>query len=215
VTFSPLAGTFTIASAGTTFSLLWNSGTNAADTAGTALGFTVSADDTGATSYTSDNALTYGTELAPVYDAVDPYVAKAQELMLGSFDRYQCRPASDFTLTISTPKQDVDSITCAPSGVSESTTLDRVTTASFNLYLKKHELKHLDDMLNNTTTQLMFNGGVKSGGNWVAGKAFNAWLPLINITATPVSNVNNIHTFAIEARAKADTTFEDVYINML
>lgn len=54
--------TFTISSDGGTFQLLWNSGANSGTNAAAALGFSAAADDTGATSYESDNALT------PVYD---------------------------------------------------------------------------------------------------------------------------------------------------
>lgn len=53
---------FTISSDGSTFQLLWQSGANTANTAGSRLGFTITADDTGATSYAADSALT------PVYD---------------------------------------------------------------------------------------------------------------------------------------------------
>lgn len=42
-----------------TISLLWSTGANAADSIGSTLGYTVTSDDTGATSYTADNA-TYG-----------------------------------------------------------------------------------------------------------------------------------------------------------
>jgi len=41
-----------------TFSLLWNTGDNAAKTAGTLLGFTVTADDESAATYTADNPVT-------------------------------------------------------------------------------------------------------------------------------------------------------------
>lgn len=56
VTYGALTKTFTIARAtgAATLSLLWSSGTNAATSVGTVLGFIVSADDTSATTYESD-----------------------------------------------------------------------------------------------------------------------------------------------------------------
>ena len=55
VTYSSSTNKFTIASDGSTFELMWDSGTNTATTIGSSIGFSVTADDTGALTYTADN----------------------------------------------------------------------------------------------------------------------------------------------------------------
>ena len=55
ISYSTTTGRWTISSDGSTLSLLWDTGSNSANTAGDSLGYTTSADDTGATSYVSDN----------------------------------------------------------------------------------------------------------------------------------------------------------------
>jgi len=56
VTYSLTTGKFTIARAAGNFTLRWQSGANTAATIGTAIGFIITADDTGAATYTSDYA---------------------------------------------------------------------------------------------------------------------------------------------------------------
>jgi len=214
-TFSSTTGKFTLASNGSTFSLLWQSGSNTANSVGATLGFTVSANDTGSTSYVADSAITYGTSQTPAFDDIDPFVCKWQELLIGDYTRTDCRKATNITLTIATPKQDVESL-CAESGVSESVTLERTTTFSATLHMTKHEVDEMDDFFNNTLTEVQFNGGVKdSSGNWVAGKCVNFWLPLVNITANVVDQQDGLYVVNVEGRARANSTFEDVYINFV
>lgn len=214
-TFSSTTGKYTLASDGSTFSLLWQSGTNSANSVGSTIGFTVSSNDTGSTSYTADSALTYDVPVAVGLDDEDPYVCKSQELFIGDYTRTDCRESSQVTLTVATPKQDIDSI-CAESGVSASVTLERETTFSTTLYLQKHEVDELDDMLNNTSTEIMFNGGPKdNSGNWIAGRCMNFWLPLSKITTNVVSVNNGLYTVDVEARGTANSTFEDIYFNLL
>lgn len=62
VTYSTSTGRWTISSDGGTLSLLWDSGTNSSNTIGDSIGFTTSADDTGATSYTSDSVAIHTEE---------------------------------------------------------------------------------------------------------------------------------------------------------
>lgn len=213
-TFSSTTGKFTLTSNGSTFSLLWLSGTNTASSVGTTLGFVVSANDTGATTYTSDNAITFGTSYAPNYNAIDPFVCKHQELYIGDWTRRDVRKTSNVSFSIATPRTEAADIT-AESGIAESMIMSRTTTFSATLYLQKHELDEFDAMINNTTTQVMFNAGVKNGGYWVAGKCFNIWMPQVNITQNLISNSNGIFVFEVTGRGKASTTFEDVYLNFL
>ena len=57
VSFSRVTEKYTIATDGAYFDILWSSGTNTASSCATAMGFSASADDTGATSYTADSIL--------------------------------------------------------------------------------------------------------------------------------------------------------------
>jgi hypothetical protein len=82
--------------------------------------------------------------------------------------------------------------------------------------MAKHEVDEMDDFFNNTLTEVQFNGGVKdSSGNWVAGKCVNFWLPLVNITANVVDQQDGLYVVNVEGRARANSTFEDVYINFV
>ncbi|WDP91749.1 MAG: flagellar hook-associated protein FlgL [Desulfobacter sp.] len=74
VSYDEASGTFTIEDEGGTltgFSLLWNSGTHAAASAATALGFNPGADDTGAVSYGSDSAVVLFTVTPGENDTID------------------------------------------------------------------------------------------------------------------------------------------------
>jgi len=57
VTYNIVTGKFTIASSGTVLQLLWLSGTNTLTSCGLTIGFIITADDTGALTYTADNAV--------------------------------------------------------------------------------------------------------------------------------------------------------------
>ena len=212
--FDPTDGKFTLESDGSTFSLLWNSGSNAANDMGSALGFATAADDTGATSYEGDNALTYSVDATPSYDDNDPYVCKDQELLIGDYFRTDHRKCGNVSFTASTPKTDIADIG-SQSGVCGSVPASRATTFSATLWLEKHEIEEMDDFQFNNDTQVMYNGGEKVGGNWSAGKCFNVWLPLVNLSATLVGETDGLYAFQVEGRAKANSTYEDVYINFL
>lgn len=62
VSKSTPTGTWTLASAGSTFDLLWNTGANTANSIGSTIGFDTANDDTGSLSYTSDNSAIHTQE---------------------------------------------------------------------------------------------------------------------------------------------------------
>lgn len=208
------AGKFNISTSGGVLSLLWDTGTNTATTIGTTIGFDVASDDTGATTYTSDNEQSYDPAFTPVFDAADALVVKENEIFIGDFTRNDCRQASVVTVTVGTPKSDVDDI-CAVSGVSESLILEREVTLAATLYLQKHEVSDFDNFINNTTTQMMFNGGTKTGGNFDAGKSINVFLESASITANVVADEDGIQVVNVEASAFVTSSTKDVFINFL
>jgi hypothetical protein len=67
VTYSAVTGKWTIATAGSFLSLLWDTGTNEATTIGNTLGFSTASDSTGSTSYLGGNIAIH-TEEAVVFD---------------------------------------------------------------------------------------------------------------------------------------------------
>ncbi len=216
VSYSNTDGKYTISTlTGTVLSLLWDTGTNTATTIGGALGFTVSADDTGATTYTSDNAISFAPSVTPAFDSVSNIVVKNSELLIGDSTSITCRAASDVGFTIATDVQDEDDI-CAESGVSSKVISSRVATFTATLTLSKFDADLFDKHINNTTTQLMFNTGNKnSSGDWTAGTVVNLWFPNAKITSHPIQENNTFAVIAIEASGFVSSTFKDVHLNFL
>jgi len=212
-TYDNATGKTTLTSNGTTFSLLWSSGANTATSIGTTLGFLVAADDTGATTYTSDNAVSLATALTPSYDNSDNVVVKSADLMIGSFGDSTCRQASNITFSIETPQTDVDDI-CAASGLAEKAILSRVATMTATLILPQYETGLFDKYINNTTVSVMANVGAKSAGNWVAGKCVNIYFQNASITAHTVIG-DDFAQIELTCKGFVNSTSKDVYMNFL
>lgn len=207
------AGKFKFTSDGTTFSLLWNTGTNTANSAKTKLGFN-NTDDTGATFYTSDNEQVYTASFTPDYDDATNLVVKNNELMIGTFSDNICREASALSFTIDTPSTDVLSL-CAESGLSERLILSREATMTATLILQKHEAHLFDRFINNDTISIMANFGAKdSGGNWIPGKCVNVYMANATLTQHVVSG-DDIIQLELGAKGYVDSTRKDCYINFV
>lgn len=210
--FDSTTGKYTIETDGSYLDIDWATGTDAANAADTILGF--AADVTGATTYTG-TASTYNTSLTPAFDAASPFVVKNQELMIGNFSRNDCRSGNNFSVSISTPKSDVDDF-CSETGVSGSVVLSREVTASTTLTFTAHDVDEYDALINNTTTSLMFNGGEKGAdGNWVAGKVVNVYMPNAKITSNVIADNDGIMVVEIEAKGFVTTGDKDIHINYL
>ncbi len=212
-TYSSSTGKFTIAKASGFLQLLWLTGTNTANSAAAPLGYTV-ADNTAALSYASNTAQTYSPGYTPTFDDNGPNVVRYNELLIGGFARNDLRKASNVSLTVSTPKTDVKDIT-SESGVSESVILSREVTMTATLIFQEHEITELDDLLQNATTSLMFNHGPKSGGNWVAGKCVNVFMPNAKITGNKISDSDGLVVVEVEAKGFVSTSQKDLHINFV
>lgn len=207
------AGKFKFTSDGTTFSLLWNTGANTANSAKTKLGF-ANTDDTGATFYTSDNEQSYVAAYTPDYDDATNLVVKSNELMIGTFSDNICREASALNFTIDTPSTDVLSL-CAESGLSERLILSREVNMTATLILQKHEAHLFDRFINNDTISVMANMGQKdSAGNWVPGKCVNIYMANATLTSHVVSG-DEIIQLELSAKGFVDSTRKDCYINFI
>ena len=209
------AGKFTITASGTAvFSILWNSGTNAANSAKTKLGFS-NANDTGSLSYKSDSVQSWAAYNSPSYDNADLLVAKNMEVYFGSATDNVCYGVESFDFTMDEPTQDVKDI-CATTAISEKLTQERNSSIDMVLTLKRHESETFKRFLEGTTIAFMFAFGTKSGSNWEAGKCGCLYLPSITITNFSVADADGIITLNLTLDAFADSSGNpEVYLNYL
>lgn len=210
------AGKFTIAKASGTLSLLWNTGANTAQTIGTKLGFSVAADDTGFLTYTSDNVQVWASPYTPSVDAnSQPLVVKASELMIGDFSDFGCSSAQSFTLTVTNTLQNVIDI-CEESGVSEKLLSAREVVASLVLTLQRHDADKFRRFRTGDDIRLAFNGGIKEGGNWVAGRCVNVYMPQAKVSAYSVTDTDGIVTIEMDVTGYVPSSgLGEVYVNMV
>ena len=218
VAFSSSTGKFTLSTDGAEFQLLWATGTNGSagtDThAGTILGYSDVADDTGATSYAADNVQSYDAPATPSFDDADNLVLKNAELFIGDFFEITNRKCVTASCTVGTPKTDVPDLT-AENGIDSSIINSREITFNATLILQKHEVQLFDAFINNSTRSLMFNTGVKSAGNWVAGKCFNLYMANASITSHTNEDNDGYRVVTLTAVGFVDESQKDVHINFL
>lgn len=207
--YSSTTGKFTIASDGSTLEL----DCSVANSVFVEMGFG-SIDLTGATTYTGASALSFDP-ITPTYDGADPVVVRNSELLIGDQADNTCRKAINTSFSIATPKTQVKSA-CAANGVSETLTSSREATLSATLVLEQYEAELMYKAINNTTTKIMMNTGLKdSSGNWTANTCINVYMKNAKIKAT-VSEEDGYYTLAIEATGFINSsTDKDIYINFI
>ena len=209
------AGKFTIESDGGTFEILWNTGTNAANSIGTTLGFSVAADDTGATSYTSDSALSWAAPHTPSYDSTDPMAAKYMEVLLGDAADYLCFCAQSINISLANEVTDVLCI-CAESGVDQKKVTARAVTVQMSFLLDKHDADKFKRFRANEETRFAFNFGTKSGGNWEAGKSGCFYMPSAVISSYSLTDLDTLVGVDMELTGFVDSSGNgEVYLNFL
>lgn len=192
VTYSDTTGKFTIKTTGTVLSLLWNTGTNAANTIGTKIGFSVAANDTGTaatTGYTSDDAQTYAAPYTATYDSADALICKNMEAMFGDQEDYLCFDPDSVTIRVTNTRVVQKSI-CAESGQGNSAFSARVMEVEFRALLEKYDADRFERYRLNTESRFQFSFGEKSGGNWVAGKAGGFYLRTCTVNEYDVVDVD-------------------------
>jgi hypothetical protein len=214
VVFSSSTGKFTIgAGTATLLSLLFNTGANAANTIGDKIGFSVAANKTGSLSYASDNEQSYAASLTPSYDSADNIIVKGAELFIGNQTDNICFCAQSVSLAVAKTVEDVDCI-CEESGVLEKVPTARTATMEVTAVLKKHDVALLDALLKNSGISAMMNCGPKSGGNWVPGKCFNAYIQNCTVSKYTTSGDSFI-AVNISLKGYVTTTGKDVYLNFV
>lgn len=219
-TFSRTTGKFTIATTtSTVFSILWKTGASGADNdddhIGTILGFSDAADDTGATTYTADNEISYADGQTPALDDSDPLVAKDMEVLIGDQSDYIRPCIQTMRASISLDVADVRCLT-ASSGVASKVVRRRNSTIECTFVLDKHEAELFDRYINNTTTRFCFNFGPKSGGNWVAGKCGCLYVPSCTVSAVRVGDSDGSVVFLVTISPFVDSSGNpEIYLNLL
>lgn len=216
VAYSDSNGKFTITKASGTLSLLWNTGANTGQTIGGKLGFVTTSDDTGALTYTSDNAQSWASPYSPTSDAnVNPLVVKNSEVMIGDFDDYACSGAQSFKATIANTLQNVPDI-CEESGIAEKLLSQRVVSTDLVLTLRKHDADKFRRFRQGSDIKFAFNGGIKEGGNWVAGRCVNFYMPQAKVTSYAVTDTDGIVTIEMTLTAYVPANGDgEVYVNFV
>ena len=210
------AGKFTISHSGGTLNLLWNTGSNAANTVGDLLGFSVAADDTGASSYTSDTVQDWSAPYTQTQDSdINPLIVKNNEVLIGTFDQTACVGVQDFTLSVASEYVDVKSA-CAESGISEKILRSRTTTVTFNATLKQHDAKSFEQYRLGDTVQFAYTGGTKTGGNWVAGKCVNVCIVEAKISQWKLDAIDDVVVVSATLTLSGNSSGEqNLFVNLL
>lgn len=209
------AGKFTIVSNGSTLTLKWNTGTNTANSIASLLGFSTAADSSGALTYTSTTVQSWAASLVPSYDSADPVVAKDGECLLGGASSSSAFKPSKVSFKMSTPKSNLLDITSS-SGISGSVISSREIEVQVSGYLTRHDVDSFKRFRNNDDTGFLFNAGVKSGGNWVAGKCFSLYLPDATISSYKLGDDNGLVTLELTLKAYVDSNGDgEVYLNFV
>lgn len=203
-TYSDSTGKFTIStSTSAVLSLLWDTGGNSANTVGDKIGFSVAADDTGSTSYVSDNAQDWSAPYTPNFDSSDPLVAKDNECLIGESDDTTCFAASSVDFTLTDTKRDILDI-CATSGKSGSIINAREVTVSVSALLNQHDADYFRRMRENSETRFCYIGGTKSGGDWQAGKCFCLYLPTCTVSSMSLTDDDGLVSLEMDLTAYVD-----------
>ena len=208
------AGKFTLSSSGGTFSLKFATGANTANTIATKLGFTV-ADETSATSYNSDSAISWAAPYTPTYDSADPLVAKYNEVLLGDAADTVGFCAQSISLTISHDEGSVECIN-AETGIEAKFYQGREVKINLVGKLDQHDQEKFYRYLNNSDTAFMFAFGNKSGGNWVAGQCGCLYIPSCVVSNFVPGDGDGIVNCEIELTGYVDSSGNgEIYLNYL
>lgn len=209
------AGKFTISSTGAVLSLLWNTGANTANSIAAKLGFSTAADSTGATSYNSVSVQSYSSAITPSYDSVDPMAAKNMEVLIGDQTSYESACVQSMSITINNAVQNVECLS-AESGVEAKVIQSRTSEVSITAQMKRHDADKFNRFFNNSDTKFLFNFGVKSGGNWVAGKCGCFYAKSAKISGVQLGDDNGLVTMQYNILPYVDSSSNpELFLNFL
>lgn len=206
VTYSDVTGKFTIAtSTSAVLSLLWSSGANSGNSIGTKLGFLVAADDTSATTYTSDNAQNYAFPYTASYDVSNPVVAKNIEVMIGDTEDYQCFAASNVSISATNTKSDLLSL-CAESGKAGSIITQREIEISVTARLSQYDADMWRRFREGSSTKFQMTVGPKTGTNWTPGSISVVYAPTTTVSSFSITDADGLAVLEMTLKAYVDDT---------
>jgi hypothetical protein len=210
------AGKFTIStSTSTLLSLLWSTGTNTANTVGDKIGFTVGADDTGSTSYTSDDVQNWAAPHTPVFDSEDPLAAKFQEVMLSADGTdIECIQPSTIAINPANTKANINDI-CSESGVAGSLITSRASTITFTAILPQHCVDNFARFRKNQTVRFQYTFGTKTGGNWDIGKSGCWYAASAVISSISIENEDDIARMSVELTPFSDGGLGELFLSFV
>ena len=216
------AGKYVIASDGSVLSLLWSSGGNTANTVGDKMGFVVASDDTGSTSYTGDDVLSYASPQTPSLDSSDPLLAKNNEVLLsgvaGDFNDFACVQdgVQSITMTLGVEKSRPGDI-CASSGRQVSTPVSREATVELVVLVDKHDAAEWENFRDNQSVEFQYAFGSKdSAGNWEPGKSGVIYLADAVLSTFSQAEADSFLIFNLTLTGFVDTNGNgEIYLNLL
>lgn len=212
--YNDATGKFVITTDGTELNLLWNTGTNTATTVGTTLGFAVAANDTGALTYTADNAQDFSAPHDPTYDDSDPLVVKYHEVMFGDQDDYVCFDVDSVSFDGSLTRRVRESI-CEESGNKGSTITAREGEITVTGELQQYEAKNFNRFREGKVVRLQYSFGPRVGGNWVAGKSGCFYVPTGTITSFEVTEDEGVATFEMTIQPYVEGNAGEMFLNFV
>lgn len=208
-------GKFKIASSGTAFTLKWNTGTNTANSVGDKIGYSLASDDTGALFYYSDTVMSWASPFTPTFDSTDPIAAKYLEVMIGGATDYACFCAQSVKIQVQNTVSNILCI-CAESGVDQKKVTGRQVTISVTALIDKHDADKFKRYRSNSDTAFAFNFGVRDGGNWVAGKCGNVYVPTCTVSKFNLTDLDTVIGMELELSGFVDSSGNgEVYLNFL
>jgi hypothetical protein len=180
------------------------------------LGFSVAGDSTGSLSYTSANEHDWAAPFSRTDDAnVNPLIVKNNEVLMGTFDRIICAQVQSFTASVQNALADVPDI-CQADGILEKRSQSRSTEIVVKMSMAKHDVDAYEKFRTGDIVAFSFNGGVKSGGNWVAGRCVNFYVPEAKVVGFEVSDEDDVVIINATLRSEANSQgLGSVYVNYL
>jgi len=214
VKYLDVSGKFEITSDGAIFDLLWQSGANGANSIGETIGFDTLSDDVGLGSYTSNDAIDLGAPQTPNFDDANPLVAKDNSVMLGDFHSIDCFEASSLTLSISGTKSDIPAI-CARTGKSGSVISAREIELEVSALLNQFDADKFKRFRQGSNIQFTYSFGEKAGGQWVAGKCANIYMPTATISSFKLEDADGLVQLSMTLKSYVEDGLGELYINFV
>ena len=214
VIYSSSNGKFTISKDSGTLSLLWDTGVNGANSIGQLLGFNTDFDDTGSLSYVADGAISLVSPQAPAFDAASPLVAKNNEVMLGGFNDVTCFGARTVNFTLSNTVTAIPDL-CEESGIEGKIITGREVSIDVVALLNKYDVSKFTSFREGSNVSFTYNFGEKSGGNWVAGKCANLFVPTAKISSFSVDDGDGLAILNMTIKAYVADGLGECYLNFV